>query len=83
MQGYDYNNLNRGKFFPNAFYDKLSQEANYNCQGSSCTCKYTQRRSNYDRIQSQLYEDKNYTIDLNNFKILKPNYYNSKKYTGV
>jgi hypothetical protein len=88
MQSYNYSNLNKGKVFPQNFYYKINQEKNYSCQGSCCSCKYLDNRSNYDKIQDQMYQMTNSSIKLDPkiFPIMKPNYYNynkNNKYTGV
>ncbi len=86
MQSYSYSNLNNSKVFPQNYYDKLKQETNYNCQGSCCTCKYTHRRTEYDKIQEQMYQDNKSSLKLNPviFPLMKTQYYTkNKKYLGV
>ena len=86
MQSYNYSNLSNGKTFPKPYYDKLKQETNYNCQGSSCTCKYTERRTGYDKIQEQMYQDNQSSIKINSniFPLMKTNYYTgNSKHIGV
>ena len=38
------------KIFPKPKYDSLKKETEYNCKGS-CTCKFLQTRTNYDKAQ--------------------------------
>ena len=38
------------KMFPKPNYEQLSKETDYSCQGS-CTCKYLNNRTEYDRMQ--------------------------------
>lgn len=86
MQSYNYSNLSNGKVFPQNYYDKLKQETNYSCQGSCCTCKYTHRRTEYDKIQEQLYQDNQSSLKINTsiFPLMKTNYYSgNNKHVGV
>lgn len=36
--------------FPETIYSSINKETNYNCQGSSCSCKYLKNRTEFDGI---------------------------------
>jgi hypothetical protein len=78
---------NNPKLFPQPKYSHTSNENNYKCQGSSCSCKYEYNRTNYDNTQYKQYSfdnSQNISKEIKNMKIYnhKP-YKQGYKYLGV
>ncbi len=59
---------NSANKFPKPLYDKLKNETQYKCDGSSCSCRFLKNRSNYDQMQYEVYElgQKVFLPSLNN-----------------
>ena len=67
--------LNYSKF-PETIYANLNNESNYKCQGSKCTCKYLNDRSEFDKIENSINKDYLYNtskVNKNSYKY-KPTY---------
>jgi len=58
---------NQYKFNPNKFpkpiYSYTDKEQDYRCQGTGCTCKYLNDRSEFDKIMENGIIDYNYIVD--------------------
>lgn len=79
--------MNNPKTFPKTKYSFVVNEDNYKCQGSKCSCKYAQNRTNYDNIQYKEYSfqnSRNISTDIKNMKLYQPHPYKyGYKYIGV
>ena len=68
--------------FPETIYSSINKESNYKCQGSSCTCKYLNDRSEFDKMENNNY---NFPFYHQNIKVNKNSYkYNpDSKHFGI
>jgi hypothetical protein len=57
--------------FPKPIYSYLDKETDYRCQGTSCTCKYLNDRSEFDKMENGIV---NYDYLFNSSKINKNSY---------
>jgi hypothetical protein len=68
--------------FPKPIYSYLDKETNYRCQGTGCTCKYLNDRSEFDKMENGII---NYNYLVNPSKVNKNSYkYNpDSKHFGI
>lgn len=73
-------NSNSSKF-PETIYSSMNKETNYKCQGSSCSCKYLNNRTEFDKIENNI--NNNYLFDSSKVNKNSYKYKPTYKHFGI